>query len=560
MKNTILLFWVLFFQTQIIAQRIFLDESYQDWQSVAAKYTDAANDVSSSVIDLTDVRTSNDDKYLFIYLSTKKVINIQSNNALTLYVDMDNNANTGIKINGIGAEISYTFGDRSGRYYQSSGSSSTIWHDDIGLITVPTVTSDVFEIGLLRTIFSKTMSSTIKILLVDDVAGGDIAGPFTYNMANQSSEIKPFTWSKTTQSDIRFVSYNVLRDNLFDSALQPSFKRIFKAINPDVIGLSEIYDFNGLQTKQVIESFLPSATGQQWYYAEASPDIRLVSRYPIKQSTQLDGNGVFLLDINGKKLLYILAHLPCCDNETGRQNEVDKIMSFIRDVKFGISSFDIPQGTPIIFSGDMNLVGLREQVATIIKGDIGNNATYGPDFKPDWDNSDFEDANVPTTGMPATITWYSNSSSYSAGKLDYFFYSGSAIKLRNNFALFSQTMKAQDLTSGGIFISDILTASDHTPIVADFTFDLSSETKELVEFVSNYYLEKDRLVIETIGDGNEYEILASSVDGKSINLPTHTFHNNAINVDLSTLPNNQILIISLQKGENVSSFKIFNPK
>jgi exonuclease III len=542
--------------TTSIGQRIFLDESYADWQAVSAKFADVANDGAATGIDMTDIRISNDEKYLFLYLTTKKTINIQSNNGLTLFVDMDNNTNTGLKVNSIGAEISYTFGDREGKYFQSNGSSSQLWHDDIDLITLPTVTSEVFEIGLLRTIFNRPMASTIKILFLDDTPGGDIAGPYTYNFGNQSSDIKPFTWSKNTQSDIRFLSYNVLRDNLFETALQPAFKRIFNAIKPDVIGLCEIYDYNGLQTKQIIESFLPSTAGQQWYYAEASPDIRLVSRYPIKQSTQLDGNGVFLLDINGRKLLYIVAHLPCCDNESGRQREVDKIMSFVRDVKFGISSFDISQGSPIIIAGDMNLVGFKEQVSTFLTGDIINNSTFGPDFKPDWDDSSLEDAKMPTTGMPATVTWFNDFGSYSAGRLDYYIYTGSAIKLRNNFALYSETMKSQDLTQGGIFKSDVLTASDHTPIVADFSFDLTSANDEIISNELQYFIEGDILSIALNESISKIDISISTIDGKRLKLPLENSLENVVNVDLSSVTSNQMLIITVYSSGKTNSFKI----
>jgi exonuclease III len=468
---------------------------------------------------------------------------------------MDNNPSTGFKKNGIGVELSYAFGSRNGQFYRSDGSSFSVYHDEIGLITLPTVTSNKFEIGIWRSIYNNTMANKIKFLLVDENSGGDIAGPYTYNFINQEAQIKPFQWSKSSPSDLRVLTYNVLRDNLFEVDLQPNFKRIFQAIKPDIIGLCEIYDYTAAQTKQVIESFLPSNNNQKWYFGDAVPDIRLVSRYPIKESLQIDGNGIFLLDINGKELLYIVTHLPCCDNESARQREVDKLMSFVRDVKFGIASIQVPQNTPIIIAGDMNLVGLREQINTFITGDIANNNSFGIDFKPDWDDSNLEDAKPATTGLPTIITWYNDFGSYSAGRLDYCLYTGSKIKKRNSFALFSESMSNQDLLAGGIFREDILKASDHTPLVVDFSFDLSTNGYTDINDDIHFSILGNNLNVECSALDNKTKVYAQSMDGKRVSLPVIFDNEKSLTVDLSSLEFAGIWMITIQNHNRSWSYK-----
>ena len=88
--------------------------------------------------------------------------------------------------------------------------------------------------------------------------------------------------------------------------------------------------------------------------------------------------------------MVIVAHPPCCSNDQGRQDEIDAFMAFLRESKDG-GEFDIAEDTPIVIVGDMNLVGLNQQVKTLLTGDIINEIEYGQDFLPDWDGTALED-------------------------------------------------------------------------------------------------------------------------------------------------------------------------
>ena len=486
------LFSCFLFLTTSTFSQAFIDESFDDWSSVSSSYVDQLGDGGSSGIDFTDVKISNDENNLFIYFDLQKEINIQASNKVTLYIDIDNNPSTGVLKNGIGAEVVYTLGDRKGLYYAPTFTTS-LWHDDIALVTAPTVTSSKFELSLSRKITygsavnTSIMANNIKILLSDESIGGDkipnvnLNGGLAYSFDNNlKSNLKPFSITKVNSNDLRIMSYNVLRDNLFEGFTQNAYRRIFSATKPDIIGFCEIYDHSSEVTADLMESFMPSTNVQKWYHSESVPDIRVVSRFPIIDRRSINGNGAFLIDLGAELLVFIVAHLPCCENETDRQQEVDNIMSFVRNIRYGTSPFQTPQNTPIVIVGDMNLVGLRAQQQTLITGDIVNNSSYGPDFDPDWDDTSLEDCKPATTNLPSTFTWNNPSGSYSAGRLDYVLYTGSILSVANSFSLYTPALTTDQLTSSGLQVSDVPIASDHLPVVCDFASKISSTTNQLL--------------------------------------------------------------------------------
>lgn len=504
---------IIILYAQISAQTIVLDDTFEDWQNSVARYTDPRGDSRPGGIDFSDIRISNDQDRIFIYFNTNQEINLQSNNNITLYLDLDDNVNTGFRVGGVGADLVYEFGRRRGSFHTSSFQ-YTIGHNQIGLVTSPTVTSDKFELCISKHIqFSHlnfTVEDKIRLILLDNSINGDRApdneGGYLYNVKSDSN-FEPFnlTLHKEDNEAIRVVAYNVLRDNFHDAFLFPVFNRIFNALQPDIIGFSEIYNHSSGQSAAIIERILPSPTGQNWYHRGVSPDIQIVSRYPILRSQAIDGNGAFLLDIGANKtLLVLVTHLPCCENDQGRQRESDNIMAFLRSVRFGISSLNVAPGTPYIIMGDKNFVGDSRQLKTLLTGDISDNTTFGIDFNPDWDNTDLRDVAPLTTGLPMTFTWPGASSSFSPGRLDYIIYTDSELALRNSFALWTKGLSDNQLIEFNLNKEDINLASDHLPIVADFI--LGREVSNTTENIKNPFpfglrREGQQLIINTKNKG-----------------------------------------------------------
>ncbi len=477
MKKVIVILFLLNTIFRAQSGEIILDDDFGDWSNQYLLYSDKQNDGANGGLDFGKFYVTNDDKFIYFSIDVTKEINLQNDNGFTLYIDTDYNNSTGYSTRGIGADLVYSFGTRSGTYYSSNGEHEGIKHTYIGLVTSPTVTSTRFEIKM--NLDSKIMgekvfrNDSIRIVLADEPAGDvlpDSSGGIKYILKNNVRySPPPYSLKKSDSDYLRVMAYNVHRDDLFDEARKSSFRDIFKAVNPDIIGLEEVYKHSAQDVADLINNFLP-LNGGQWYAAKTNSDVLAVSKFPIISSYAIDGNAAFYIDLTkyGKKLLLIVAHTPCCDNDSGRQKEIDHFMSFLRDAKDSLGVLSLPKDSPIIIEGDMNLVGKARQVKTLLNGDILNENIYGKDFTPDWDGTPLDDSKPITTGLPTTFTWYSEGSSYPPGRLDYLVYSGSVLNLKNGFSLFIPALPADTLTAYGLKAIDADNASDHLPIVADF--------------------------------------------------------------------------------------------
>ncbi len=533
----------------LVGQSVTLDESDADWPSNAPLFADRIGDGNAAGIDFRSCRLMNDENYLFLHIDLSAEINLQENNYLALWLDIDDNAATGLQKYGIGADIVYFPGERYGRHYVA-GTSSTVFHDELGWVSSPTVTSSVFEISLLRTIVynGKTirLGDNIRLVFSDESVAGDqmpdAGNVLRYTFTNvYSFRPAPFQLSKPSPDLVRILSYNVLRDNLFNTATQASARRVFQAIRPDIIGFCEIYNNTSAQTAGLMESYLPSTPGQTWYHAGVNPDIRVVSRYPVINTYSLDGNGAFLLDLGKTKLVLIVMHLPCCANDVQRQQEVDKIMAFVRALRFGISPFQVAQNTPVVLLGDTNLVGKRRQQYTLISGDIADNSGFGVDFDPDWDESTLEDALVPTTNLPFTFTWYNKQGSYSAGRLDYILFTGSVMYLKNSYALWTEALTSAQLAENGLEKGDVARISDHLPVVGDFTLPILSAVQNSTD--AGNFIRWQAEFLEISPNEDSYVLISDIVGRKLFELRLQG--QSTLSIPLADLSGNNVLVVSV---------------
>ncbi len=501
MKQVLVLSFLCWGITGFSQSRILTDGRFDDWTEYPVAYSDATGDGRFLGADFQQLFMHNDEDYLFFLLEVGFELDLQESSDIVLYLDTDDNANTGFSFRGIGAELVYSFTNRSGTFY-GRNRSTRVFHDDIGLITAPTVTSDRFEIAINRNsiISGEALfaGDIMNVIFSDNSSNGDVLPAqneelkFRFSSAN-IEPLPEYSLGKQDASNLRIMSYNVLRDGLFVSSRFSAFQRIFKAIQPDIIGFQEIYQNSSAQVANRIEMMLPSGPDEEWYHAMEGPDCHIISRYPVLESAlipghnQGSGNGAFLIDLPDleEHMLVIVAHPPCCENDTGRQIEVDQMMQFLREAKDGTGPIPLEQDAPIIILGDMNFVGDSRQLETLITGDISNEFSYGPDFSPDWDGNDLIDAHPYSTGVPFSFTWYDEGSSFTPGRLDFMIYSGSNLELKNSYTLFTPGLSQDSLDVYDIWSNDVVFASDHLPVVADFELrrlsnqDLITANKEI---------------------------------------------------------------------------------
>lgn len=470
------MFCMLTEQVPAVSLPIAVDALYEDWNGISPVYVDPSGDNGASPIDFGRLFIANDENHLYLRFEVGTEILINSDNYINLYLDWDNNAGTGTSVEGIGADLKWSFGLRKGTYYGDE--TQNFYWDDIDLRRAPSVSSDQFEIAISRfpSLAIGEASTTISLVLRNEDGGvkdklPDI-GAISYSFS--SDAVPPYSsipLEKSKPQDFRIMTYNVLGDGLFSRTQY--FSRILKALNPDIINFQEIGSHTAEETLSLVTTILPPPQGKQWY-ATSNSDCKTISRYPVLNKWNINGNLAVEISVSpgftSGTILVINAHLPCCANDSERQAESDNIMSFIRDAKTPGGSVIVSPKTPIIIVGDLNLVGWAQQLLSLLEGDIVDEGTYGADFPPDWDGTFFTDCLSYHTSTRDSYTWRSDTGSYDPGRLDFIIYSDSVLESPRHFILYTPDMDAADLTQYGLESGDVSSASDHLPHVADFRF------------------------------------------------------------------------------------------
>ena len=472
---------------------IIMEGEFSDWESISFVYRDAIGDVPSGGVDFGGMKVTNDGEFLYIYIELNYEVNLQSDLNSTLYLDADGNNSTGLTVDGLGAELEWNFAAKSGKFY-FGGDNTIISQSNIDIITSPTVSSETFEISLeldsrpdgVNLLFT---SSDISLLIKDNDSG-DLIPESGESAIYQIQPVigVPYDMiglNKNESQFLRFMTWNVRRDDLFNQSLYDEYSRILNAIDPEIITFQEVYSHNSEDLKTLMESILPSGEGEEWFTSKQGNDIVLASRYDVKGSWQLSSrSGAFLIDLSPKyvkDILVIGVHPPCCSNDAGRQNEVDAMMAVLRDAMQGGGIIQLDSGTPVIFAGDFNFVGDRRQLQTMLTGDILDNSTWGEDFAPDWDGTFLRDALSRHANLSQTYTWQNEFSPFSPGRLDFIIFTDSAIELEKTYVLRTEGLIPDTLTEYGLMVADTRFASDHLPVVADFSLQLIDVAIDKIE-------------------------------------------------------------------------------
>jgi exonuclease III len=447
------------------------DGRFDDWSGISPSYSDQIGDGDG--IDIGRVWLSNNDKRFFLRFELDKEISLQSGNSLVLYLDTDDDASTGRPVNGIGADLYWQFGERSGRLY-TGGKEIPVTAYDLGLVTAPTVTSSEFEVEFVAPPGESIRSTLfpgeqIRWFLRDEESpSGDIApdpgtgAAYVLNKGRAPS-YKVIPLEREEPESIRIMTYNALWDNLFKE--KEALSRVLKVVRPDIITFQEVGVYSEEQVHQIVTDIL----GGEWWSARKK-DVVTAGRYPIKNTGAINGNLVTLFDLPdeafSRDLLVINVHLPFGGDDAGRMKEAGNIIKFITGVKKNAGESTILPGTPIVIIGDFNLVGESRQLNLLLNGN---------DNGPDWDGTSLADLFPYHSGAPESYTWQSSRRrGFSPGRLDLVIYTDSVLSPIKSYILSTETMAESELSGYGLRRDDSPTISDHSPIVVDFVFDPAS--------------------------------------------------------------------------------------
>ncbi len=459
---------------------ISIDGLFEDWDNVPLSYQDQEGDMSLGMVDFADFKITYDNEFLFIYFSIySNDFLLQDNNSVNLYIDADNDSTTGHYYFGLGAELHWEFGQRSGTHYVADGI-IPVEHRDITFRSSPTITSQEFEICIARDSYalqSEYSEELVegRIVIAESPPNSDFlpnepGGVPFYIGEDLIPEPIPISFEKRHDDDIRLVSHNVWSSALINDDYQEHFRRIYQSLNPDIVVLQEMYE-NTNQLHSLFNSWFPD---EQWYVSNQFRDNIIISKYPVLEQnffTSSERTMVSLLDTEdelGKNLIIFNSHLACCDNDESRQYDADEFVSNWREWRNNDNGpFTLVDSTPFVHVGDFNLVGNRQQLTTLTEGDIEDENVFGDDYALDWDGTPIADLFSRHSHKRMGYTWRYDYSSYSPGKLDYILYSDSVIDTSKHFVLNTLTMDSTSLLFYGLDPMDSYNSSDHSPRVLD---------------------------------------------------------------------------------------------
>ena len=452
------------------AHPIVIDGLFDDWQEVPVTITDPEGDYNYD--DWAELKITNDDDFIFFKISLHSEETLLQNwNNFYLYIDADRDSLTGHPFRGLGTELAWHFGYRTGQYFEQDGIID-LWQNDITLRQAPTVTSTEFEIAIARGSFVLSDPDSIAVIFSSFYDTGDYMpdswGGVVYQL--DTTVVGPAEPILLEKTGTRLVTYNTLYTGILEPDRQPKFQRIIQALDPDIIALQEHSEWN--EIGDIISSWFPEDT---WYQGYTFRDLVVLSKYPIINQANLISSERTMCallqtdDPINPYLLILNSHFSCCDNDDDRQEQVDELVQVLREWRLNDNGpFDLPEGTPMFHVGDFNFVGYREQIETVTAGNIQDEGNYGSDFPLDWDGTAITDLFSRQTHKRMAYTWRSDGSSFNPGKLDYVLYTDSNLSILNHFVLNTLAMPDSILNEWELEAEDTNEASDHLPRIVDF--------------------------------------------------------------------------------------------
>ena len=469
MKNFILTLSV--FAALPVWGQIQLDNQFEDWSAIPhSTNTDGGPFVAAAV-------TSNAD-WLYLHIEVDQEVALDENalpNDYRILLDLDDDPSTGVDYasQGLGVDLLINLATRQAiRYTNGSGIES---FNEIGMRAAPTYSGNEFELAFDREL-TQVAGDGVRVKWYDnaDQVGFPEAG-LQHTLLDPPDSFVPVSIARPpgTLNRVAFWNVNNRMDELF---AQQAMKRILQAVDPDILALSEVSNVSAAYVTGLLNDWLPLEGDATWNVVKDDWDLMVASKGAILSSfpsvmrqfpALVEGHPGW-----GVPLLITSSHLKCCggsSNEAQRQAEADEYMAFLRDAMNGEGDLALAPNSPVVYGGDLNMVGLDDPIYTLVSGDIGDETTYGPDFNPDWDGTALTEQPLLQTDYGFDFTWMSSNinSEWMPGKLDYLITSDASVELMAGFVVRTEEMSEERLSELGLEVDDALDASDHFLVVGD---------------------------------------------------------------------------------------------
>ena len=461
-----------FLCSSVLVSQIQLNNQFGDWSGI-----DHLNAPDGSPF-IKTAATSNLN-WLYVHIELQNEVGLDENilpNEYFLLLDLDDDTDTGVDYanQGLGVDLLLNFSSRQAiRYTGGSGIESL---NEIGMRSSPTYSAKEFEIAFKRDLLGD-VGESIRLKWYD--GDGQVGFPAEGIVHEMNSSVDPWTPHSIARSEgtLDRVAFWNMNNRMDEGPAKMAMERILQAVAPDIIGFSEVSNVSANYVRGLLNEWIPLEGGASWNVVKDDYDLMVASKGAVISSH----SGVyrqFPVVVEAHEdwlvpMLFTSSHLKCCggaSNEAQRQSEADEYMAFLRDAISGEGNGPaLSTNAPIVYGGDLNMVGLDNPIYTLVTGDISDETNNGPDFAPDWDGSSLTEWPILQSDHPFDYTWTSNSlsSEWIPGKLDYIITSDASTGYKGGFVLRTDAMSAARLEELGLQSSDALAASDHFIVVAD---------------------------------------------------------------------------------------------
>lgn len=448
-----------------------MDNQFEDWGDIPHSTEPEGGPFVAAAV------TSNAE-WLYLHIEMVEEVALDEDvlpNDFRILLDLDDDPNTGVDYasQGLGVDLLINLASRQAiRYTNGSGIES---FNEIGMRAAPTYSGTEFELAFNREL---TQVSDVDVRIMwyhNDEQIGFPTNGLAHTPSDAPDTFTPVSIARPpgTLNRVAFWNVNNRMDELF---AQQAMKRILQAVDPDILALSEVSNVSAAYVTGLLNDWLPLEGNASWNVVKDDWDLMVASKGAILSSfpsvmrqfpVLVEGHPGW-----GVPLLITSSHLKCCggsSNESQRQAEADEYMAFLRDAMNGEGELDLATNSPVIYGGDLNMVGLDDPIYTLVSGDINDENTYGEDFNPDWDGTALTEHSLLQTDHAFDFTWMSSNinSEWMPGKLDYLITSDASIDLRAGFVVRTEDMSEERLAEFGLLADDALDASDHFLVAGD---------------------------------------------------------------------------------------------
>ena len=443
------------------SQPIRLDGRFEDWDDRKPILAPSNNTLIRSL------RVTNGKDNIFLAVQLGHEITINKKNPLTLLADTDGDPSTGLRVGSLGADVQYKFGSLEAIRYVD-GVPASVSHPEIGISWAPTFSSDRYEISLPLELFGQPGPDRVITLAVAELQ--DIQATATvvsHRTSRPDATLREISLEKLATPYVRILTMNVLYDGLFKKP--DTYERIFRALDPDILLLSEVFTHSSDQVVALLNERFPAQNPQRRWYGFGRPGKVTISKYPFLATDIILEDLYTLIDVPGfdEGLFVVHTHLQCCDYDDMRQEKVDAILGNLRSSREDTYSILYQyQDRPLILSGDLNLVGESRPYYNLIEGVSADLSAALASTAPASSKRLIEAVSY-HTNTPYTFTWKDDKLKWPPGKLDFTFVTVPDLNLGKSFVLYTPDMDPDTLRRYGLRESDSLDASDHLPHIVD---------------------------------------------------------------------------------------------